>query len=225
MKKITSLALLFVLIITSCKDNKKQEEITTPEVEKTILEKVAFAHGFENWKNANEIKFTFNVDRDTTHYEREWIWHIKENDVTAKNDKETVRYNRNLLDSITTKTNGGFINDKFWLLAPYQLIWDQNNFKYEHTTTAEAPISKKQMQKLTIVYGDEGGYTPGDAYDFYFGDDYILKEWVFRKSNQAEPSMATTWEDYKELNGLKIAQSHKNAEGNFNLHFTDLEVN
>ncbi|QWX84305.1 hypothetical protein H0I23_01230 [Cellulophaga sp. HaHaR_3_176] len=225
MKKITSLALLFVLIVVSCKDDKKQEETAAiPKVEKTILEKVAFAHGFENWKKVNEIKFTFNVERDTTHFERDWIWHIKENDVTAKDAKETIRYNRNLLDSITKKTNGGFINDKFWLLAPYQLIWDQNNFKYEHATTTEAPISKNQMQKLTIVYSNEGGYTPGDAYDFYFNDDYIIKEWVFRKGNQTEPSMATTWEDYKELNGLKIAQTHKNAEGNFNLHFTGLEV-
>ena len=48
------------------------------------------------------------------------------------------------------------------------------------------------MQKLTIVYGDEGGYTPGDAYDFYFGDDHIIKEWVFRKGNATEPSTMTT---------------------------------
>ncbi len=79
------------------------------------------------------------------------------------------------------------------------------------------------MQKLTIVYGNEGGYTPGDAYDLYFADDYMLKEWIFRKGNQKEPSMATTWEDYAEINGLKLAQTHKNNEG-FKLYFTNLEV-
>ena len=43
------------------------------------------------------------------------------------------------------------------------------------------PLVGENMQKLTIVYANEGGYTPGDAYDFYFGDDFVIREWVFRK--------------------------------------------
>lgn len=192
--------------------------------EETILEKVANASGFQNWKNVEEIKFTFNVDRDTTHFERDWIWKPKTNDITATSNEGTISYNWADMDSTAYKTNGGFINDKFWLLSPYQLVWDADNITYNHTTQIEAPISKKTMQKLTIVYGNEGGYTPGDAYDFYFGDDYIIKEWVFRKSNQLEPSMTTTFEDYKEMNGLKIATMHKMAAGSFKLYFTGVEV-
>ena len=80
------------------------------------------------------------------------------------------------------------------------------------------------MQKLTIVYTGEGGYTPGDAYDFYFGDDYLIKEWVFRKGNQAEASLATTWEEYSDFNGLVMSKTHKKAEGNFKLYFTNIQV-
>ncbi|MGP1992648.1 hypothetical protein D9V96_012250 [Zobellia laminariae] len=80
------------------------------------------------------------------------------------------------------------------------------------------------MQKLTVVYKQDGGYTPGDAYDFYFGDDYLIKEWVFRKGNQAEPSMSTTWEDYTDVGGLKVAKMHQNEDGSFKLYFTNLEV-
>jgi len=80
------------------------------------------------------------------------------------------------------------------------------------------------MQKITIVYGSEGGATPGDAYDFYFEDDFILKEWIFRKGNQTEPSMITTWEDYAGIEGLKIAKAHKKEGENFNLYFTGIEV-
>lgn len=192
--------------------------------DETILEKVAKAHGFQNWKDVKELKFTFNVDRDTTHFERTWTWNPKTNDIIAKSDKGTITYNWADMDSIAYKTNGGFINDKFWLLAPYQLIWDADNIKFEHMKSSEAPISQKRMQKLTIVYGNEGGYTPGDAYDFYFGDDFIIQEWVFRKSNQPEPSMITTFEDYKEMNGLKMATMHKMGEGNFKLYFTGIEV-
>ncbi len=192
--------------------------------EESILQKVAKANGFENWKNVTEIKFTFNVDRDTTHFERDWTWKPKTNDITAKSDKGTISYNWADMDSLAFETNGGFINDKFWLLAPYQLVWDADNLTHTHTKEAEAPMSKTAMQKLTIVYGSEGGYTPGDAYDFYFGDDLIVQEWVFRRSNQAEPSMITSFEDYKMINGLNIATMHKMAEGSFKLYFTNVAV-
>ncbi len=193
--------------------------------EETILQKVANANGYQNWKNVEEIKFTFNVDRDTTHFERDWTWKPKTNDITASSDKGTISYNWADMDSVAYETNGGFINDKFWLLAPYQLVWDADNVTHTHSKEAEAPMSKKSMQKLTIVYGNEGGYTPGDAYDFYFGDDLIIQEWVFRKSNQVEPSMITSFEDYKMIKGLNIATMHKMAEGSFKLYFTGVEVN
>jgi hypothetical protein len=192
--------------------------------EDSILQKIANANGFKNWKNVEEIKFTFNVDRDTTHFERSWVWKPKTNDITAKSAEGTISYNWANMDSIAYKTNGGFINDKYWLLTPYQLVWDADNVKHTHEKAVQAPISKKSMQKLTIVYGNEGGYTPGDAYDFYFGNDLIIQEWVFRKTNQAEPSMITTFEDYKRINGLHIPMMHKMAEGSFKLYFTGVEV-
>ncbi|MFS4494777.1 hypothetical protein [Maribacter sp. 2308TA10-17] len=217
MKKILLLAsLIFVTTSSFIVSNAIQEE--------TILQKVANANGFQNWKNVEEIKFTFNVDRDTTHFERDWTWNPKTNDITATSAEGTISYNWADMDSVAYKTNGGFINDKFWLLAPYQLVWDADNVTHSHVIEDVAPMSKKAMQKLTIVYGNEGGYTPGDAYDFYFGDDLIIQEWVFRKSNQAEPSMITSFEDYKMLNGLNIATMHKMAEGSFKLYFTNLEV-
>ncbi len=191
--------------------------------EPTILEKVANANGFENWQKVEELRFTFNVDRDTTHFERSWVWHPKTNDITAIS-ADTLMYNWADMDSIAYKTNGGFINDKYWLLAPFQLIWDADNITHSHVAQAEAPIGKKTMQKLTIVYGNEGGYTPGDAYDFYFGDDLTVQEWVFRKSNQEEPSMMTTWEDYEDMNGLKLAKMHQMPGSNFKLYFTGVSV-
>lgn len=223
MKNKITILLVILLTITSCKEEKKTET-TAPEPELTILEKVAQAHGFEAWKNVNEIQFTFNVDRDTTHFERKWTWDTKTNEVTGSSLGQITSYNRNNIDSTNIKINGAFINDKFWLLAPYQLIWDANNFTHKHLPTSTAPISKKPMQKLSIVYGAEGGVTPGDAYDFYFEDDYLIKEWVFRKGNQTEASMTTTFEDYIEVNGLKIAQSHKKDGENFNLYFTGIAV-
>ena len=52
----------------------------------------------------------------------------------------------------------------------------------------------------------------------------IVQEWVFRKGNAPTPSMTTTFEDYENFNGIKLAKMHKMAEGNFKLDCTDIEV-
>lgn len=188
------------------------------------LERLAKAHGIEHWKSVRKIHFTFNVDRDTTHFERSWIWEPKSNRVTQITQTDTISYLRSTSDSTLTGTDAAFINDKFWLLAPYQWVWDRNSFKDTLVTDAAAPISGVKMDKITITYGSEGGYTPGDAYDFYIGKDSLVKEWVFRKGNNPEPSLITTWEDFKDYNGLKIGTSHQNKDGSFRLYFTGIEV-
>jgi len=218
-KSILSFCTLLILLV-SCKSEKK----ITPVKEDTILEKVAKAHGFDEWNKVKEIRFTFNVDRDTMHFERSWVWSTKSQEVQGISNGDTIAYNRNAVDSLAIKADGAFINDKFWLLAPINILWDQNSLSYTFEETALAPISNDSLPKLTVVYGDDGGYTPGDAYDFYLGDDYTIKEWIFRRGNSLEPGSAATWEGYENINGLNLSKMHKNKEGNFSLYFTDVEV-
>ncbi|MEL0652466.1 hypothetical protein V6246_13645 [Algibacter sp. TI.3.09] len=211
---------LITLLITSCKDNTK----SIPEPKSlTMAEKIANAHGFENWKNVNEIAFTFNVDKDSTHFERHWVWKPKTNDITSITSTDTISYNRSALDSISLKVDPGFINDKFWLLIPFQLVWDSGTTISEPVKT-EAPISKTALNKITLTYSNNGGYTPGDAYDIFYDDNFLIKEWIFRKANQTEPSMMTTFENYKDINGFKLAVDHKKPNGNWNLNFTNISI-
>ncbi|MHA7059953.1 hypothetical protein ACWGOQ_0022190 [Aquimarina sp. M1] len=235
MKNILLLS-IFSLFIIACKQESKKEykydddteevkdiEETNSEIPKTA-EAIANANGFEHWKNVKELKFTFNVDRDSSHYERSWTWKPQKKQVTLLTAEDTISYDRTKIDSTSLKTDQGFVNDKYWLLAPFNLVWDEDSFTSEHQAIAVAPISEKEMQKLTIVYKNEGGYTPGDAYDFYFEGDFKIKEWVFREKNKKEPSLITSWEDYENFNGLTIAKTHKRKEGNWKLYFTNIEV-
>lgn len=222
--------LLFLLSLSfavACKENKKEttpEELPEPPQEQTILEKLAGAHGYENWKDISEIRFTFNVDRADQHSERSWIWNIAENRVTLMMNGDTISYLRSEVDSTLMGADARFINDKYWLLAPYQWVWDQKSLEYSIEPDQPAPISGDSLEKLTIVYTGPGGYTPGDAYDFYLGADSLVREWVFRKGNQEDPSVITTWEGYEDYNGLKISGMHTNAEGSFKLYFTGIQV-
>lgn len=210
------------IVLFSCNKNKTAN--STKATNLSIAEKIANAHGFNTWKTITAIKFTFNVDRDSSHYERQWKWEPKKNKVTINENKDTVfSYNTTSVDSTSIRTDQGFINDKFWLLSPFNLVWDKG-------TTISAPIkdttiiSKTILNKITLLYPKTGGYTPGDAYDFYYDDDFMIKEWSFRKENSKTPSLTTKWEDYKDFNGLKIATSHKRSDSNWHLYFTAINV-
>ncbi|MEJ2585885.1 MAG: hypothetical protein P8Z38_12935 [Robiginitalea sp.] len=213
-------------LISSCKEapketNTSEKEQVAPE---NLLELLADKHGFDNWEQVDRIAFTFNVDRDTSHYERSWIWEPGRDRVTQITGGDTLSFIRSEADSTMARADAAFINDKFWFLAPYQWVWDQKSFTWEFEEGAEAPLSGDPMYKLTITYGQEGGYTPGDAYDFYLGKDSLLREWVYRKGNQPEPSLISTWEDYKDFKGLSLATMHQNSEGNFKLYFDGIRV-
>lgn len=211
-----------LLLFVACKSEPKTT-VNPTEKQLTVAQKIANAHGFENWKNINEIQFTFNVDKDSTHFERSWIWQPKTNNVTMTLGDNVVSYNRKAVDSLSQNADKGFINDKFWLLIPFQLVWDKSATISE-VKKANAPIAKTPMQMITITYPLEGGYTPGDAYDIYFGDDYIINEWTFRKANDSISSLITTFENYQNINGIKIAKDHKRGESSWNLNFTNVKV-
>uniref|UniRef100_UPI004047A263 hypothetical protein n=1 Tax=Mariniflexile sp. TaxID=1979402 RepID=UPI004047A263 len=207
------LLLLIVIISVSFKQINSTEKA---DKQLSIAEKIANAHGFEKWQQVKEIAFTFNGKRS-------WVWKPKTSDVTYIMDGDTIHYNTGKIDSSLVKIDRGFINDKFWLLIPFQLVWDQGTSVSEPIKT-EAPISKTIMNKITLTYPNEGGYTPGDAYDIYYGDDFIIKEWAYRKGNQPKASLVNTFENYQDFNGIKIALEHKKAEGDWNLIFSNVKV-
>mgnify|MGYP000005807259 FL=1 len=210
--------LLFIclFVVLSCKEEK-------PEKQYTLAEKIANAHGFKNWDSVTEFQFTFNVDTDSTNFGRSWIWKPKANKVTMLTAKDTIVYNTFKVEQESLNADRAFINDKYWALLPFQLIWDTSATLSE-PIKSQAPISKKQLNKVTLTYPVKGGYTPGDAYDIFYNDDFIIQEWVFREANAKEPSMINTFENYKEFNGIKIAQDHKKETGSWNLNFTDIKI-
>ncbi len=225
----TLITLLLICIFVSCKSEPKQTTSET-DAKKTNLEelttaqKIANAHGYEYWKNVNRISFTFKVDRGgKSGNGRAWTWFPKKDSIQLNSDTNTISYNRTEMDSTALNVDPAFINDKFWLLIPFQLVWDEG-ITISESVKSNGPISNSEFNKITLTYGDEGGYTPGDAYDIYFDDNYIIREWTFRKGNAAEPTMSTTFENYEDYNGLLLARDHKMATGDFNLNFQNVSV-
>ncbi|WP_458628971.1 hypothetical protein [Winogradskyella sp. PC D3.3] len=218
------IGLICLLLVSNCKSDAPQITLKDNKKELSIAEKIASAHGFEHWINVSEVKFTFQVDRDTIKGSgRSWIWQPKTDNVIMIASKDTISYNRNKVDSTHINTDSAFINDKFWLFVPFQLVWDSSATISEPKKML-APISKKELHMITLTYPNEGGYTPGDAYDIFYDEQFIIKEWIYRKGNSVEPSLTTTFENIKHYKGIKIATNHKQAADHWNLNFTDIEI-
>ncbi len=217
-KLVFAIALLFFV---SCQNNEKSTE--NVNIVKTDAEKIADANGIENWNQVERIAFTFNVDRDSGHSERKWIWEPKTNSVVLMRAGDTTSYNRNQLDSITMRTDRGFINDKFWLLFPFQLVWDEGTTISE-TVKTKSPVKGEELNKFTIRYGLDVGYTPGDAYDVYFDDSYFIKEWGYIPASSDEPRLVNTFENYQEIEGIWFATEHKRSTDSWNLNFTGIRI-
>jgi len=212
MKKLIYIVLSLMFLV-ACKQQPKQEIV---QKELSIAQRIANAHGFNNWQDVSKIQFTFNNKRS-------WIWEPKTDAVTLLTEKDTLSYNRKSVDSLSLKADRGFINDKFWLLIPFQLVWDKSAL-ISTQGVEKAPISGVSMNKITLTYPNEGGYTPGDAYDIYYGDDFIIQEWVFRKGNQTKPSLINTFENYKSYNGIWLASDHKRKNSEWNLTLSNISI-
>lgn len=208
---------LFIISIISICNSCKQKE-NTPSIESkiNIAKKIANAHGFQLWENVTEISFTFGG-------KRHWNWKPKTGDVTLITKGDTIVYNRKSIDSSSLKADRAFINDKFWLLIPFQLVWDEG-LTISKPIKAEATVSKTKMNKITLLYNSEGGYTPGDAYDLYFEDDYIIKEWGFRRGNKPEAGLVNTFENYKDYKSIKLALNHKKPNNKNGVAFTNVKI-
>jgi len=223
MKQLLLVFFCFFLLL-SCKNNSSEKPLSTSKsgLKNDVAVKVASAHGFDEFNEVKQLDFTFNVMvNDTLRSSRSWKWFPQEKRAELTENGKTSSYtNDGELDESESAIDQKLINDTYWLLFPFQLEW--SDYVSEYTDSTSAPISGDPLQQLSIKYEGDAGYTPGDTYHIYFGDDNILQEWTYVSSNGR--ILSTTWEDYENFEGIKIAKMHKSEDGSFQLFFTNIKV-
>lgn len=219
MKKNFLLFSALFMLIASC--SQHTQALSEAELR---AQQVAEAHGLDAFAKISEVAFTWGVARADGNFERRWIWNTKNDTVTRIMNGDSISYNWKRLDSVSNEINKGFINDKYWLFAPLQLAWDKGSYTVSLEKEVESLGQGQLLDKLTITYGNEGGYTPGDAYDFYIDKDHVVREWVFRRGASDEPSIVSICEDYITLGGLVMAQKHSRSGQENYLYLSDIIV-
>jgi hypothetical protein len=219
MRILSILLCLFVLSVISCSapETAPAETQSTPRttfIPSTLADSIAYAHGFDYWQDVQQIDFRFDIDiSGETKLEREWSWFPKTDSVirTLAGKSESIIRNTSI-DVDQLKLDSEFINDSYWLLMPYYLVWSKNGYTSLTERNASSPLTEEPRTKLTIQYNDTDGYTPGDAYDLYIDSTYHLREWVFRRGGQSEETMLMDWSEYRTIENLLLPSDHRGPD-------------
>lgn len=184
-------------------------------------ENIAKSYGIENFSKIKKISYTFNVEKNGNEIHRRWTWFPKTDEVEYVDID--IKYPRDFIPEDLKATDHNFINDNYWLLFPFHLVWD-SDIKFEEIAEKQpSPIRNEMLNKLIVEYINNKGYTPNDIYELYYDDSYMIKEWIYRKGGSETNTRAATWENHKEHNGIIISEYHT-GKNNFRLWFSDIVI-
>jgi len=224
---LLKILIISLLLIFGCSNKQKNTEVKR---EISTAQKIANAAGIKKWDSVNSLAFTFNVKIGKKEIHRSWYWEPK-NDIVkfySAGRKDSTVFSHNQIGKNSSpeiiKRDKQFINDSYWLLFPFHLIWDKNVDISVSDSFSKLPIGKRQAVKVIVKYSADKGYTPNDVYDLYLDDNYKIIEWAYHKNNSPVPNRVTKWIDYKQIGGLNLSLNRPGKDDNFKVWFTDVTV-
>lgn len=219
-------ALLITLLflgLSACTGHDKE---TRPM---TLRERIGNAYGVHYFSQVEQIQYLFNVKIGEKQTRRFWIWEPKLDRVTFKgtNYQEAVTYYRHEINTTASsalkKVDAWFINDNYWLLFPFHIVWD-SDITVEDVGRRKLPLGGGKVRCVVITFPASGGFTSGDVCEIYLNDDFRILQWVYRHGGSEEPTRVTTWENYRQAGPLVLSLNHRAGDDDFRLWFTGVGV-
>jgi hypothetical protein len=217
---------VLVLAATSCAQKPKRP---------VIAEQIAKAYGLDSYGQIDAIRYTFNAEFPGVKVAHSWVWEPKTGQVSYEGmDKDgkpvKATYVRSQLssqsDAIKNEIDPSFVNDNYWLLFPFHAYWDASADVQDKGKQA-LPQGNGSADLVSVKYPSDVGYTPGDTWDLYIGQDNRVEQFVYHRGGPKKPSVViATWEGYKKAGPLLISTDHHGtADGNpLRLFFSDVAV-
>jgi len=197
-----------------------------------IAEQMAKTYGLDSFGQVEGIRYTFNVDLPGLKRSHTWEWDPKTDTVTYdgkdKNGKPIkVTYQRSQLssqsDTITKEVDPAYLNDQYWLIFPFHVVWDGATVTDEGMH--KLPSGKGSAELVVVKYRSDRGYTPGDTWDLYVGPDKRVEEMVYHRGGNTKPSLViVTWEGYKKAGPLLFSTDHRGTADGKPVHITFTNV-
>jgi hypothetical protein len=196
-----------------------------------ILEKLTKTYGLESFGQIEAIRYTFNAEAPGLSVSRSWTWEPKTDQVTYDGKDKSgnpvkVTYPRAQLDSqpsnVRDDIDPGFLNDNYWLLLPFHFSWD-TNAAVEDAGVQKLPLGSGSAEKVVVKYPSDGGYSPGDTWEVYVGNDGRIEEMAYHRGGPPKLEVFVTWTDYKKAGPLLFSLDHRGTRNGEPLHLFLLE--
>ncbi len=231
-KKISASVSPFTITLILIAASVGNDSLTQDKTSKGSLpEWVAGKYGIKAFSDIESISFTFNFRNDGVNVKRSWVWEPKTGNVIYKgpdkNGKDTeYTYNRRQMDTsiATTKfVDSEFINDQYWLLFPFHLVWDKD-LDITIVGKKQFPISKEYGTELVVTYKNNTGYTPNDVFELFLDQDNMIREWSYLPGGNKAKQRNYTWEQNRKFDGIIISTEHYGSDNKTRVWFTDIQV-
>jgi hypothetical protein len=174
---------------------------------------VAEAAGLAAWEQVERIHFAWHLlPKDLR---RTYDWDVRAGHVTVSSSAGTITIPTAAVpadDAAAVAAHQAFVNDSYWLLFPLHLAWD-DVMTLVATSVVPGFPDLGERPALDVRYPTTGGYTPGDRYVLYLGDDHLPVAWALHTGGADEPTLVTRWDGYAEHGGLRLATRFSTSDG------------
>jgi hypothetical protein len=188
---------------------------------------MAKAYGIDLFGQVEQIRYTWNADFGKFKISRTWVWEPKTDRISYEGkDKDgqpvKLTYLRSQLGSqppmVKDEIEPAFFNDQNWLFFPFRLYWD-SSAEVIDTGKHKLPLGKGFATRILVKYPSKGGFTPGDTWELFIGDDHRIQDFVYHRSVDKKPKLVVaSYAEYKKAGPLLVSTDHRGTGDGNPLH-------
>jgi hypothetical protein len=184
-----------------------------------VAEQIAKAHGLDSFGQVEAIRYTFNLELPGRNVSRSWVWEPKSGRISFEGkDKDGKPVKVSYLesdvykesDTIKNEVEPAFVNDNYWVIFPFHAYWDSPGADVQDKGLQKLPSGEGSAKLVSVKYSSKSGYTPGDTWDLYVGDNNRIEYFVYHRGGETKPQLvSTTWAGYKTAGPLLFSTDHR----------------
>ena len=206
-------------------------------------ELIAALGGQDAWDKAREFRFDFVVENDgkvagrRSHAWDRYTGDYKLTGVDKNGAPYAVYFNVNTKkgsafvngkplegeagETLVKSSYARFINDSYWLLAPWKIFDPGVHLAYE----GEKPCPAGGTCDILKLSFDEVGLTPKDVYWLWVTrDGRQMVQWQYLLGGAEGEPTTVAWKDWKKMNGMSLAMDHPIAGKPTSIRFENVSV-
>ena len=214
-----------------------------PKADAVGKELIASMGGMPAWEKARQFQFDFVVVKDgkpVAHFSHVWDRYTGDyrlSGVDKAGAPFTVYFNVNTKagqamvngqpadaekqKQLLENAYGRFINDTYWLLAPWKIFDPGVHRSYD----GEKPCPGGGTCDVLKLSFDDVGMTPKDVYWLWITrDGRHMVQWQYVLAGASEPPTTAAWKDWQKMGGLSLSMDKPMVGEPFEIRFEKVAV-